>query len=482
MSRILVADDEDSIRFVLREALESGGHEVVEARDGEEARSQLTGEHFDFAFVDIRMPRVNGFELLDEISARGPGAPVVVIMTAENTFENAIEAMKRGAFDYLTKPFDLAEVEALVEKASRLRGLRSEVATLRRQVGGAFRSGEALVGTSPAMVDTFKLIGRVAQSEAIVLIRGASGTGKEVVARAIHYHSRRREGPFVAVNMSAIPAELVEAELFGHERGAFTGAVEARTGRFRDASGGTILLDEIGDLPLPLQGKLLRVLQEREVLPVGGKKALPIDVRILAATHHDLEALIEQKRFREDLYFRLNVVPVRIPALDERLDDIPVLVQHFVERFSEELGVPRRWPSEAALALMKQLDWPGNVRELENTVKRALVLASGDVIDVEDVHNATESGLSPPSDWTQDVRREFAEMIERSGDGDGSGDNPGPYWTLVQRLERAVIREALSRSGGNQIRAAGQLGINRNTLRKKLSDLQIDAADWGGES
>ena len=320
MSRILVADDESSIRFVLRETLEGGGHEVLEAVDGAEARRLLADERIDFAFLDIRMPGASGLELLDELSARGTDSPVVVIMTAQNTFENAIEAMKRGAFDYVTKPFDLAQIEAVVAKAMRQRELRSEVASLRRRVGDVFRAGEALIGFTQAMVETYKTIGRVAQTEAIVLIRGESGTGKELVARAIHYHSRRHEGAFVAVNMSAMPSDLIEAELFGHEKGAFTGAINARAGRFRDARGGTLLLDEIGDLPPNLQAKLLRVLQEREVTPVGGDRPLPIDVRILAATHQDLETAIEEGRFREDLYFRLNVVPLHVCPLRERVE------------------------------------------------------------------------------------------------------------------------------------------------------------------
>ena len=466
MSRILIADDEASIRFVLREAFAASGHELVEAKDGEEARALLERERFDFAFLDIRMPGATGLELLDELRGRGPEAPLVVIITAQNSFENAIEAMKRGAFDYLTKPFDLAQVEALVEKAQRQNELRAEVANLRRRVGESFRSGDAIIGSTPEMVDLFKTIGRVAQSEADVLILGESGTGKEIVARAIHYHSPRREAPFIAVNMSAIPSELIEAELFGHERGAFTGATDSRTGRFRDAAGGTLLLDEIGDLALSLQAKLLRVLQEREVRPVGGPRALPVDVRILAATHQNLEAEIKAGRFRQDLYFRLNVVPVRILPLRERLDDLPALVHHFIERFSRELGVVARWPTEATLESLRHHDWPGNVRELENVIKRCLVLASGDVLTPEDVEIAAATGSSGAADWTDGARRELGEML--------AAEAEGPFWELVHRLERAVLEEALSRSGGNQIRAAAMLGINRNTLRKKLIELSID--------
>jgi two-component system nitrogen regulation response regulator GlnG len=338
-----------------------------------------------------------------------------------------------------------------------------------------FRSGAALVGTGAAMLETFKTIGRVAQSEASVLLRGESGTGKELVARAIHYHSRRREGPFVAINMAAIPSELLETELFGHERGAFTGAVDARAGCFREAEGGTLLLDEIGDLGLALQGKLLRVLQQREVTPVGGRRPLPIDVRILAATHQDLERAVAEGRFREDLYFRLNVVPIRVPALRERREDIPALVAHFTERFARELGVPRRWPTAAALERLCAHHWPGNVRELENVIKRALVLARGDVVTPEDLDLAVQPGASRP-DWAELVRQELLERLAAPGPVAGRG----PYWHFVERLERCVIESALRRSGGNQIQAARALGINRNTLRKKLSDLGIEASGGSG--
>ncbi len=478
MSRVLVVDDEPSIRFVLREALTGSGHAVEEAASGEEALAQLAAGRFDLAFVDIRMPGASGLELLDELAARGADAPLVVIMTAQNTFDNAVEAMKRGAFDYLTKPFDLRAVETLLEKALRIQRLRGEVSALRRQIGAVFRSGEALVGTSAAMVETWKTIGRVAGSEAAVLILGESGTGKELVARAIHYHSRRREGPFVAVNLSAIPSELIEAELFGHERGAFTGALEARTGRFREAERGTLLLDEIGDLPLSLQAKLLRVLQEREVTPLGGKRPVPIDVRILASTHVDLEAAVAAGRFREDLYYRLNVVPIRMAPLRERPEDLPVLVHHFVDRFSRELSVSARWPTEGVLRRLSAHRWPGNVRELENVIKRGLVLASGDVLTEDDVAGALAGARVPTgADWTELVRRELAEMI---GNASLAGE-AGPYWTLVQRLERAVIESSLARSGGNQIQAARLLGINRNTLRKKIVELGLRADEDDAE-
>jgi two-component system nitrogen regulation response regulator GlnG len=470
VNRILVVDDEPSVRFVLREALEEQGHTVEEAGAGGAAREILGRERFDVVFLDIRMPDADGFEILDEINASGPDPPLVIIITAQNTFDNAIEAMKRGAFDYLTKPFDLADVEAATTKALRVRGLREEVVRLRRQVGETFRTGQALVGRNPAMVELYKTIGRVAPTDAAVLIRGESGTGKELVASAIHYHSRRSEGSFVAVNMAAIPSELIEAELFGHERGAFTGAVEARVGRFRQAHGGTLFLDEVGDLPLALQAKLLRVLQEQQVTPLGGRQPIPVDVRILAATHEDLEAAVQEGRFREDLYFRLNVVPIQVVSLRERREDIPLLVQHFIERFSSELGLAKRWPTESALEALVQHSWPGNVRELENVVKRCLAFASGEVITGDDIRIVTERSASGTEDWTQLARSELEGMLDHPE----TAPERGPYWSLVERLERAILAGALERAGGNQLQAARLLGINRNTLRKKLSELGIE--------
>ncbi|MEE8556857.1 MAG: sigma-54 dependent transcriptional regulator [Myxococcota bacterium] len=479
MSRIFVVDDEPSVRFVLREALEEAGHTVEEAGEGSEAREALGRREFDLVFLDLRLPDIGGFELLDEITARGPDAPPVVIITAENTFDNAIEAMKRGAFDYLTKPFDLAEIDAAVTKALRIQGLRSEVSELRRQVGQAFRKGQVMVGRSAEMVGLWKTIGRVAPTDATVLVLGESGTGKELVAQAIHYHSRRSEGPYVAVNMAAIPSELVEAELFGHERGAFTGALEARTGRFRQAHGGTLFLDEVGDLPLPLQAKLLRVLQDGQVTPLGGRQPVPVDVRILAATHEDLEAAVREGRFREDLYFRINVVPIHVPSLRDRRDDIPLLVAHFITRFASELSLPERWPTAGAMQTLVERPWPGNVREVENVVKRALAFASGEVITEEDIRTVTHSVGGSGGNWTDLARGELMRML----DDPGSVPERGAYWGLVEQLERAILQGALERAEGNQLHAARLLGINRNTLRKKLAELDLEPpARRGGVS
>ncbi len=454
MSRILVADDESSIRFVLRETLEGGGHEVLEAVDGAEARRLLADERIDFAFLDIRMPGASGLELLDELSARGTDSPVVVIMTAQNTFENAIEAMKRGAFDYVTKPFDLAQIEAVVAKALRQRELRSEVASLRRRVGDVFRAGEALIGFTQAMVETYKTIGRVAQTEAIVLIRGESGTGKELVARAIHYHSRRHEGAFVAVNMSALPSDLIEAELFGHEKGAFTGAINARAGRFRDARGGTLLLDEIGDLPPNLQAKLLRVLQEYEFEPVGSSRSERVDTRIVAATNQNLAELIRERRFRQDLYFRLSVVEIEVPPLRQRRDDISLLVEHFLH--VQRRGHPDlEGISEGAMKRLTEYEWPGNVRELENLVERTALLRCEGWITEDDLPRHMV-GPQP--------------LVERFALPPDGVD----FSAIVDDFENELIRQALDATGWNKKQAAELLGLKRTTLVEKIRAKKIE--------
>jgi two-component system nitrogen regulation response regulator GlnG len=468
-ARVLVADDEASIRFVLREALEEVGHEVVAVDSGETAWSLLPGGGFDIAFLDIRMPEPTGLELLDRLRGMGSETAVVVI-TAQNTLENAVEAMKRGALDYLVKPFQVAEVLALVEKALRTRALEREVRSLRREVRGRPSGGDRLVGRSSAILDVFKTIGRVAARDVAVLITGESGTGKELVARAIHQASPRAAGAFVAVNAAAIPRELLESELFGHEKGAFTGAVESRLGRFREASGGTLFLDEIGDMPLDLQAKLLRVLQSDEVTAVGGKRAEKVDVRILAATHRDLDQHVRDGRFREDLLYRLRVVPIEIPSLRERPEDIPVLAEHFTARYAEELGTQARMLSEPALDHLCAYEWPGNVRELENAIKRALVLASHDVLSPDDFSflRGAEPAPAPSGGSLEDLVRAEVEAMLR-------GPDPRDlHPRVLERTERPLLETVLAHTNGNQLRAAALLGINRNTLRKKITELGID--------
>ncbi len=464
--RVLVADDEPSIRFVLRETLEDAGCEVVDVDDGERALEQLAADTFQIAFLDIRMPGPSGLELLDRVNASGNDVAVVII-TAQNTFENAVEAMKRGAFDYLVKPFGVAEVRALVGKALRTRALEQEVQELRREVGRHTVAGDRMVGRSSALLEIFKMVGKVASHDVAVLITGESGTGKELVARAIHAASARVDGSFVAVNTAAIPRDLLESELFGHERGAFTGAVESRSGRFREASGGTLFLDEIGDMPAELQAKLLRVLQNSEVRAVGARRSETVDVRIIAATHRDLDTAVAEGAFREDLLYRLRVVPMHIPPLRERREDIRVLAEHFVSRYAEELSTGPRLLTEPILEKLEAHDWPGNVRELENAIKRALVLASGEVLLPEDFSFIDErtprraTGVDLPAL----VLREVEAALEAGSEN--------VYRCILERVERPLIEAALARTDGNQIRAAALLGINRNTLRKKIVDLDI---------
>jgi two-component system nitrogen regulation response regulator GlnG len=469
-ARVLVADDEASIRFVLRETLESAGHEVVEAESGDAALEALSARPFDLAFFDIRMPGPSGLELLEQVRVLGRDVAVVIV-TAQNTFENAVEAMKRGALDYLVKPFGMDAVLALVEKVQRTRALERELRALRREVGRKVAPGERLVGRSPALLEVFKTIGRVAASDVAVLITGESGTGKELVARAIHQASARTEGPFVAVNAAAIPRELLESELFGHERGSFTGAIDSRPGRFREARGGTLFLDEIGDMPVELQAKLLRVLQSGEVTSVGGRKPEHVDVRIIAATHRDLDAAVRNGRFREDLLYRLRVVPIEIPPLRERSEDVAVLAHHFVARYAEELGTGPRVLAPDALERLLAHGWPGNVRELENAIKRALVLSAGEVL-TPDAFAFLAAPAGGEAGAASTVGLE--ELVEREVDQALASGQVELHEALLRRVERPLLERVLAHTGGNQLRAAALLGINRNTLRKKLTELGID--------
>ena len=429
----------------------------------------MSSGRFELAFLDIRMPGRTGLELLDQLRATGSSTAVVII-TAQNTMDNAVEAMKRGALDYLVKPFSLAEVTALAQKASSARALQQEVRELRREiVRGAEPGREQLVGSSPALLDIFKIIGKVALRNVPVLITGESGTGKELVARAVHAASPRAEAPFVPVNAAAIPRELLESELFGHERGAFTGAISARPGRFREASGGTLFLDEIGDMPVELQAKLLRVLQSGEVMSVGGREPTHVDVRIIAATHRHLDEEVERGGFREDLLYRLRVVPIHIPALRERRPDIRTLARHFVERYAGELAEGEVALAEASLEHLEGYAWPGNVRELENAIKRALVLASSHVLSPDDFEflGSGRAGTSGRPRLEEQVRREVEQELE-------GPEGTDIHHRILERVERPLLETVLRHTAGNQIRAAGLLGINRNTLRKKIAELEIE--------
>ncbi len=466
-ARVLIADDEESIRFVLREALEEDGCEVIDVDNGDAAFDALAAGEFQIAFIDIRMPGLTGLELLDRLRAMGSQTAVVII-TAQNTFENAVEAMRRGAFEYLVKPFRIADVKALAGKALRACRLRDEVRALRREVSGRLASGDRIVGKNTAMLEIFKTIGRVSGRDISVLITGESGTGKELVARAIHAASPRSSGAFVPVNTAAIPRELLESELFGHERGAFTGALASRVGRFSEASGGTLFLDEIGDMPADLQAKLLRVLQDQIVTPVGAQRAEKVDVRIIAATHRDLDALVSNGTFREDLLYRLRVMPIHLPSLRERSEDIEVLTEYFITCYADELAGGTRFLTDSAIAFLSRCPWPGNVRELENAIKRALVLSTGEVLTHEDFAFLEREPAEP--DAADLLRRLIERDVQNALENGETGEI---YRAWLERVERPLLETVLSHTDGNQIRAAALLGINRNTLRKKITDLGI---------
>jgi two-component system nitrogen regulation response regulator GlnG len=388
-------------------------------------------------------------------------------MTAQATMQNAIEAMRRGAFDYITKPFDLDEVNLLVRKAIDVRRLSLEVNALRAEVREKYEGG--LVGNTPSMQEIYKTIGRVAESDATVLIHGESGTGKELVARAIHFHSKRAGRPFVAVNSAAIPSELLESELFGHEKGSFTGAISRKLGKFEAAAGGTVFLDEIGDMSLPLQGKLLRVLQEREFERVGGTEPIKTDVRVLAATHHNLEKMVREKRFREDLFYRLNVIQINIPPLRKRKDDIVTLAGFFMQKFQQN-DAKKKVLTPETLKILRAYDWPGNVRELENAVQRAITLSPGDKIFPDVLPpQIFKPGHGVGISFENFLEEKLVDLVDRMG-----GLDRGDIYTMVlHRVEKPLITLVLKKTEGNQVRAAQLLGINRNTLRKKIKELGV---------
>jgi two-component system nitrogen regulation response regulator GlnG len=464
---ILIADDESSLRWVLEQALGKRGHAVESVATGDAALEALESGRFDVALLDIRMPGLHGLDVLQRARDRGVDT-LCIVMTAESTMANAIEATKRGAYDYLPKPFELDAVQLLVQRALTLRKLSRDVARLR---GELREQQDALVGHAPSMQEIFKLVGRVAPTEATVLIEGETGTGKELVAKTIHLHSDR-SGPFLALNCSAIPGELLESELFGHERGAFSGAVERRAGKFEQAAGGTLFLDEIADLPLALQAKLLRVLQEREFTRLGGHTALAADVRIIAATNRDLEAAAARGEFRQDLFFRLNVVRLRVPSLRDRREDIPALMDFFVEKMRRQHGMRVIGVSDDARRLLTAAPWPGNVRQLENAMLRAAVLAAGNrPLLSEDFALGSAPAVGEPhapASLAAAVEARVAELLRVA-----DGHVRDLYGTVIADVERPLLHAVLDHTGGNQVRAADMLGINRNTLRKKLTDLDL---------
>ncbi|SMP14136.1 two component, sigma54 specific, transcriptional regulator, Fis family [Desulfurobacterium pacificum] len=452
MAKILVADDEKSIRIVLRKFLTSQGHEVVEASNGEEALSILKSGNVDLAFVDVKMPGKSGIEILDEVK----DVPIVIV-TAYGTMDFTISAMEKGAVDYITKPFSFEDIETVLKKV---------LSVPSQEVEEEKPIEDEIVGTSRKMQEVFKLIGRVAKSDITVLITGESGTGKELVAKAIHRYSHRKDKPFIAVNCAALPPNLLEAELFGYEKGAFTGATSTKKGLFEQADGGTLFLDEIGELAPELQAKLLRVLQEKEIRRVGGSKNIKVDVRIVAATNRNLEEEVKKGKFREDLFFRLNVVNVEIPPLRERREDIIPLALHFIKKFAREFKLPVKELTPEAVEWLVNYDFPGNVRELENMILRAMVVSPVDVIDVSDLK---PSAVMPSSPSFEEAIRNFVVdifTVEQK-------EKNNLYDLVVKAAERILISEVLKFCNFNQVKAAKVLGIHRNTLRKKIKELGI---------
>ncbi len=471
IQRILVADDEQSITWVLSRALAKKGFSVDIVNDGTEAKLRVEREKYDLALLDIKMPGISGLELLAEFRQQYPDM-MVVIMTAESTMKNAVEAMRLGAYDYLTKPFDLDALDAIILKAQTASAANAELKQLKKELRDHYHLDRSIIGQSQPMQEIYKLLGRVAPTDVTVLITGESGTGKELLARAIHFNSPRMGKAFLALNCAAIPGELLESELFGHEKGAFTGATERKIGKFEQASGGTLFLDEIGDMPLDLQAKLLRVLQEKEITRTGGNSAIAVDVRIVAATNQHLETQVRERQFREDLYYRLNVVPIHIPPLRERRSDIPLLVDYFIPRACQELNVQTQGCTREAMAMLMQHDWPGNIRELENSLRRAALLSTDALLIPDDF-----PGLRSDSDTTEvdeslealiakKLRNSFAQMDVQ--------ELNNLYEMVMHQMERPLIRIILEKTRCNQVRAAEILGINRNTLRKKIQVLGID--------
>jgi two-component system nitrogen regulation response regulator GlnG len=469
---ILLADDDSAIRTVLTQALNRAGYSVRSTATATALWRWVSEGQGDAVLTDVVLPDENAFDVIPRIKKLRPNLPIIV-MSAQNTIMTAITAAERGAYDYLPKPFDL---NALVQTVGRALEQSSKPSV--SQTRAPASENLPIVGRSPAMQDIYRIIARLTQTDLTVMIVGESGTGKELVARALHDYGRRRKGAFVAVNMAAIPRELIESELFGHEKGAFTGATSRMAGRFEQAEGGTLFLDEIGDMPLEAQTRLLRVLQQSEYTSVGGVSPIKTNVRIIAATHRDLRQLITQGQFREDLFFRLNVVPLQIPALRERLEDLPDLTRHFLERASTE-GLPRKEISQDAVAALQSYRWPGNVRELENLIKRLMAMESDDTITAASVTRelasapATKQNGSQPVDF--DKPAEFfenylAEYFASFGPNLPPG---GLYERMLAEIEPPLLRASLTATNGNQLRAADLLGINRNTLRTKLRSRNI---------
>jgi two-component system nitrogen regulation response regulator GlnG len=467
---VLIAEDDAAIRTVVSRALSRQGFNVQATSVAATLWRWIAAGEGDVVITDVGLPDENSLDLLPRIKQVRPDLPIIV-MSARNTLLTAVRATERGAYEYLPKPFDLSNLLATVQRSLDRRTSRPQ----RAEEPGLHEEQLPIIGRAPAMQEIYRVIARLAATDLTVLIAGESGTGKELVARALHDFGKRRDGPFVPVNMAAIPRELIESELFGHEKGAFTGAGARRAGRFEQAEGGTLFLDEIGDMPIEAQTRLLRVLQQGEFIPVGGSNPIRANVRIVAASHRDFRQMVSQGLFREDLYYRLNVVPLRLPALRERADDVPALVQHFLGKAHEE-GLPVKTIDPDAMRRLKEHNWPGNVRELENLVRRLAVLCSEEIIGESVIQSELEDSRRPvegePVDET--LSGAVARHVDRYfAAHDDELPPPGLYARILEELERPLITRTLQATRGNQLRAADILGLNRNTLRKKIRELDI---------
>ena len=470
---ILVAEDDQAIRTVVSRALSRHGYRVQATSVAAALWRWVVDGQGDAVVCDAMLPDESSLDLLPRIRALRPDLPVIV-MSAQNTLLTAVRATERGAFEYLPKPFDIGNLVAAVQRSLARRRTRPA-----EQPAAETEEPLPIIGRSPAMQEIYRIVARLTGTDLTVLIAGESGTGKELVARALHDFGKRRTGPFVAVNMAAIPKDLIESELFGHEKGAFTGAVARRAGRFEQAEGGTLFLDEIGDMPLEAQTRLLRVLQQGEFVPVGGSHPIRTNVRIVAASHRDLAQMVSQGLFREDLFYRLNVVPIRLPALRERVEDIPALAQHLLAKAQAE-GLPSKILSPGAIARLKAHSWPGNVRELENLIRRLAVLYSEETIEEAVIERELADARGRPVEEApgEPAEPDLAVAVERYLDRfwrayDASAPPAAVYDRVLREVERPLIQRTLQLTRGNQLKAADLLGLNRNTLRKKIRELDI---------
>jgi len=471
MHTLLVVDDEPSVRHVFSRVFEKSGVAMLTASSGGEGLELVTQHDPDAVILDVMLPDRSGLEVLKDIQAVDSTVPVIFI-TGGGTSESAIEATRLGAFDYLVKPLDFREVEDLIWRAFEIRRLAREPVSLGPDPEELPRSGDALVGSCAAMQAVYKAIGRAAPQTVTVLIHGESGTGKELVARAVYQHSDRSDGPFLAVNCAAIPEALLESELFGHERGAFTSADRRRIGKFEQCSGGTLFLDEIGDMPLALQGKILRVLQDQAFERVGGNETIRTDVRIVVATNRDLEHMVSRGTFRADLFYRLNIYTIMLPPLRARQDDLPLLVNHFLVRANHELGRQVRTVAPAAMAVLRRYAWPGNVRELQSVLKRAVLQTAGSVLLADFLPKLGATEHAPAQESAPAVSAP-SNAWDNFIDNRIAAETQGLYAEAIALTERHIITGVLRRTGGNQVQAAKILGITRTTLRSKMRTLGI---------